>query len=908
MMKHLFIVLLLVFAGSSLFAESISVTGIVQDAQTGESLIAASVSEQGTTNGVVTDIDGNFSLVVHEGAKLEVSYVGYVSRVIAIKQKGNQGVIALNPEAYVLEDVTITGQLAVQRKTPVAMSQVSGIEIEEKLLGNAEFVEILKSTPGVHYNREGGGWGDSEIFMRGFDNTNIAVLVNGVPMNGMEDSKVYWSNWQGLGDVTSVMQTQRGLGAAKMSAPSVGGTINVITKGIDAKKGGSMSYALGNDGLNKIMFSVSTGLMENGWAITVLGSKTWGDGYIMGTEYSGYSYFANISKRINDRHQLSLTGFGAPQWHNQRAYQNGLTMSEWNSIKRYMKDGMHWSRYNPMAGTLRGEKFNANHNVYHKPQISLNHVWQIDYKSSLSTSAYVSIGRGFGWTAENGLNSTRSYSDLTSAATYGRLKKIFWDEATGGFDYEAVVAENMASEYGSQLVLCENRNYHNWYGLTSTYSNRFRDMIDFTAGLDVRYYEGIHNAVICDMLGGAYYVDATRSGNAIKVENNSRKDDPNWVYEKLGIGDVCYRDYTGYVVQEGAFVQAEYDKDSWSAFINGALNLNHYWKYDRYYYDEAHAMSDKLTFLGGTVKAGANYNINSNNNIYVNVGYISRAPKFDKGAFMNASTSNVVNKDAKNEQVASAEIGYGFHTSKVNIAVNGYFTEWMDKTMTAYTTLDNQETGYLNMTGVSARHMGLEFELKAHPTKWLEVNAMFSIGDWQWDKDGVIGYYYDEQGTPVTKMGEYTTAGSEDHAWAMINMKGIKVGGAAQTTANLGLTFKPFRGFKIGAEYTLYDRNFSYYSFSGSNLSINKSVDVMAPLKLPTGGQMDIHASYSFDLGKCRATLAGNVSNVLDQYYIEKAWNPSTVTSSSLTEATMDNIYMFFAYGRTWNLRLKIDF
>ncbi|MCQ2334156.1 MAG: TonB-dependent receptor, partial [Paludibacteraceae bacterium] len=255
-----------------------------------------------------------------------------------------------------------------------------------------------------------------------------------------------------------------------------------------------------------------------------------------------------------------------------------------------------------------------------------------------------------------------------------------------------------------------------------------------------------------------------------------------------------------------------------------------------------------------------------------------------------------------------AEIGYGFHNEFVNIALNGYFTEWMDKTMTAYTTLDNQSTGYLNMTGVDARHMGLEFELKSRPTKWLEINAMFSIGDWQWDKDGVKGYYYDEQGTPVSKTGTFTTAGAEDHAWAMINMKGIKVGGSAQTTANLGVTFKPFKGFRIGAEYTLYDRNYSYYSFSGSNLSINKSVDVMAPMKLPTGGQMDMRASYSFPLGKCNATISGNINNVLDQIYIEKAWNPSTVTSASVTEANMDNIYMFFSYGRTWNIRLKVAF
>lgn len=53
-------------------------------------------------------------------------------------------------------------------------------------MGTQEFPEILKATPGVHANKEGGGYGDSEIYMRGFDNTNTATVINGVPVNDME--------------------------------------------------------------------------------------------------------------------------------------------------------------------------------------------------------------------------------------------------------------------------------------------------------------------------------------------------------------------------------------------------------------------------------------------------------------------------------------------------------------------------------------------------------------------------------------------------------------------------------------------------------------------------------------------------------------------------------------------------
>ena len=85
----------------------------------------------------------------------------------------------------------------------------------KKRLGTQEFPEVLKSTPGVYVTKDGGGYGDAQTRVRGFDSENVAMMINGVPMNGMENQKVYWSNWAGLADVTSSMQVQRGLGASK---------------------------------------------------------------------------------------------------------------------------------------------------------------------------------------------------------------------------------------------------------------------------------------------------------------------------------------------------------------------------------------------------------------------------------------------------------------------------------------------------------------------------------------------------------------------------------------------------------------------------------------------------------------------------------------------------------------------
>ncbi len=197
--------------------------GRVLDEQ-GEPAVGAVVAVPGSKTGVPTDIDGNFKISVPDNAKtLKISYLGYFDENVPVSAQ--MGVIELRPESKMLQDVVVTQSVARTRKTPVALSQVDALTIDTKL-GAQEFPEILKTTPGVWATPDGGGFGDSKINMRGFKSENVAVLINGVPINDMEWGGVYWSNWAGLSDVTSNMQTQRGLGAALVSAPSVGGTIN----------------------------------------------------------------------------------------------------------------------------------------------------------------------------------------------------------------------------------------------------------------------------------------------------------------------------------------------------------------------------------------------------------------------------------------------------------------------------------------------------------------------------------------------------------------------------------------------------------------------------------------------------------------------------------------------------------
>ena len=79
---------------------------------------------------------------------------------------------------------------------------------------------------------------------------NTAYLLNGQPINGMEDGRMYWSNWSGISDIASVVQMQRGLGSSKLAISSVGGTVNFVTRTTDKREGGYVYAGVANKRLH----------------------------------------------------------------------------------------------------------------------------------------------------------------------------------------------------------------------------------------------------------------------------------------------------------------------------------------------------------------------------------------------------------------------------------------------------------------------------------------------------------------------------------------------------------------------------------------------------------------------------------------------------------------------------------
>ena len=206
--------------------------------------------------------------------------------------------------------IEVLAERAEPRMTPVAFTDVPKSQIQTQL-GSRDLPLVLNVTPSVYSTPQGGGAGDARINVRGFSQRNTAVMINGVPVNDMENGWVYWSNWDGLGDAATSIQLQRGLSAINLATPSIGGTLNVITDPSAQDTGYNLKQEFGSGNFLKTTMTASTGAIGN-FAMTASGVRKTGDGIVDGTWTDAWSYYLRLSTSSTTATGSSCTRWGRP--------------------------------------------------------------------------------------------------------------------------------------------------------------------------------------------------------------------------------------------------------------------------------------------------------------------------------------------------------------------------------------------------------------------------------------------------------------------------------------------------------------------------------------------------------------------------------------------------------------------
>jgi iron complex outermembrane receptor protein len=867
MRKFLLFLVLSLFTTGAIFAQGgQTITGKLLDAQTQEPLIGATINIKGTTVATTASLDGSFKInVPSSGTTLVFTYIGYVSKEIVASGK-SLGVITLDPTSAAMKEVVINAasSLAIDRQTPIAVSTVGAVYIEEKGSG-AEFPELLKSTPGVTVTRSGGGYGDSRVAIRGFNSANVALLINGIPVNDVEAGKLFWNDWAGLADVTTSMQVQRGLGAAKIAVPSLGGTIDISTKSTEKEQGGAISQSIGSYNAQKTAISYATGLSDKGWGTSFLLSRSQGDGNAEGLYYTGYSYFLNVSKVIGKSHTLSFNIMGASQIHGQRyTYQSVNTY-------RAAPQGI---RYNSDYGYLNGQLISGEQNYYNKPLASLTHNWRIDGTSSLTTTAYWSSGVGAARYISGG------NVGLAIGGNVPRTGDIY-----SPIDFDQIVKNNRANADGSSSTIFQNTaNNHRQTGLLSSYKKQLGD-VNLLAGVDVRMYDGDKFYQVQDLLGGSYFVDKTDVNN------------PN---RNTKVGDYINNHYRYLINSQGAYLQAEYVKNDLSAFVTVAGNNTSNKRIDYFSYlnSDPNRESKWVNFLGYQAKGGANYNIDAQNNVFANIGYIQRPP-FVASIFLNRK--NDLNPNVVPEKLMSYELGYGFRSAKFTANVNLYRSTYKDraKSFSAAANQDGSIPTY-NVTGINELHQGIEVDAKFRPVKDVTISGMLSLGDYHYTSNtGAAQITSDAAGSKPVDVPAFILKDQP------IGDFGGSAASNAQTTAALGLDVNVLPQVKIGTNVNYYGRFFA--SYDPSKLVAGTTFDPTAfhPYQLPSYSTLDLNIVYRFKFAGLDASFIGNIYNVLNTEYLTEGYeaNPSNGTHTSRLSALGVNYGNGILYMTTFKVK-----
>ena len=222
--KFLFLLLSFVMMSATALAQKRTYTGVVVDDQN-EPVIGASVVQKGTSNGTITDYDGNFSVSVESGATLVISYIGYVTQ--EVKAADNLRIV-LKTDQQLLDEVVVIGY-GVQKKSVVTASiaKVSAEDLEGKSRLRAD--DALKGlAAGVNVTSASGQPGSkSMIRVRGIgtiNNSDPLYIIDGMPtdQNGLESVNPY--------DIESIEVLKDAASGAIYGARAANGVILVTTK------------------------------------------------------------------------------------------------------------------------------------------------------------------------------------------------------------------------------------------------------------------------------------------------------------------------------------------------------------------------------------------------------------------------------------------------------------------------------------------------------------------------------------------------------------------------------------------------------------------------------------------------------------------------------------------------------
>ncbi len=385
-MKKLFILLLFISA-NVIFAQKVSVRGIVTD-ESGQAVSQCIIKVLPGEKTIKTNQDGEFSISLRKGKyALLVIHSDYQPQRIVINISKTQYLkIVLDIKPEKLEEVIISAVKATG-DMPVTQTNLSKKQIQEQNLGQ-DVPYLIEMTPSVVVTSDAGaGVGYTGIRIRGIGSQQINVSLNGIPLNDPESHSVYWVDIPDFAANTQSLQIQRGVGTSGFGTGAFGAAINLTTDPVSTVPYLQLNSSYGSFNTLKYSAKASTGLWKDHFEFTGRFSKINSDGYIDRASSDLQSYYVSGAYQ-NDKNLLKAIVFGGHE----------ITYQAWYGVDKETLETNPTFNY---AGAIYNDNWEVTDYYDNQVDDYKQDHYQLHYKHVFSdnlyfnTAVHYTYGRGF---------------------------------------------------------------------------------------------------------------------------------------------------------------------------------------------------------------------------------------------------------------------------------------------------------------------------------------------------------------------------------------------------------------------------------------------------------------------------------------------------------------------------------
>lgn len=907
------ILIFLFFAGiTSMLTAQNRISGTLKDKDSQLALSGIIVQLQGTDFTGMTGTTGLFEIMnVPMGTyTLLIKSEFYAEIMLPVEIKG--------------EDVDLGEILMTLGKDngKEVIVEISNEELEsedEDLQSNVS--GILHSSEDVFLNAAGFTFGPLRFRLRGYDNDYTSLFVNGIQTNDPETGRGVWAYWGGLNDAFRNDVTFKGIAETDFTFGDVGGATNVNTRASMIRVGTKLTYSFSNRNYHhRAMFLHSTGLMENGWAFAISGSKRYAlEGYSEGTPYDAYSYFLSAEKKFNDNHSLGIVAFGAPS-------KRGGTSATTQEV--YDLAGV---RYNPNWGWQDGEKRNARMTNSHTPFVILTHYWDIDKSSKLQSNLAYSRGQ-YNRTSLNWYEGSdprpdyyrylpnyiesEIYSNVRADEFINGERQIDWD-AIYQANYTSIDSvENADGILGntvkgrlSQYILENQHNENNQLWFNTVYRKFLNENLKVTAGIQYRYFKARHYNTLEDLLGGDFIVDVDKYASRDLAGEGASDNDirtPNHIIDE--IGEVMGNDYFSNIHLTELWAQASYKFNKFDFYLSGKGSYTNYWRTGNMqsgkFPENSLGDSEKLSFINYGAKGGVVYKMSGMHYLHADAAYLTKAPDF-QNAFISPRTRNEVVEGLTDEKVYSVQGGYILQSSKVKAVIDLFYSEFRDQSEVRSFYFDGYNS-FVNfvMSGIEKKYQGLEIGIEYNIMPGLSVYGVGNLGYYRYSSRPEFSVYIDNSAKVYIEN-------------ETVYIDGFLVSGTPQTAFSGGVKYFASKYWWIGANFNYLDDSYLTFSALTRTASAVKYIDHSSEEFTELINQDKLASFYTVDafLGKSfrfnykyYLNISLNVSNILNKTDIITGGYEQARIDASFTNLEKFPPKYYYAQGIQYFLNVNFRF